>query len=424
MRRSLILPIIVVAVVVLGAGIYLFFIKGSSSVTPGSPGSTGSLPSVGTQSGGNGAAGGNSSGAGTGGTPVAGLPSANGSAKFGIVSDEPVLAYAVDPKNNAVIVEPDGKIAVITAGQANILSSSAVQNILGAAVSYDATKVFVNFGDPSNPQTSVFDLSLKAWSPLASGFMSPVWSPSDSRIAYLKTNIDGSVSLATLDVSKASNKPVVLGTFTMQDLVIGWPSKNQIVLEDRSSLYAQGGAWTFDLSKKTLTQVVTPAFGFEAAWSMTTSTTALALSSPIYGRNGNLSLINSVSLDAQPLSLLTLPSKCAFNYELPAASTAASGTSAATSTAQSAAPTPYLALYCGVPRGSNDYSVASLPDDYEQMAVFTADDFYRIHADTGGTDQVFSPGVNVDSTDLRVFNNILFFVNRYDHKLYAISLAG
>ncbi len=427
MRRSLWLPIIIVGVVVVGAAIYLFLFKGSSSVTPGSPGTTGSLPSVGTQTGSGNNGGGNTAGQGTGGAPVAGLPSANGPVKFGIVSDEPVLAYMVDAQNNVAIVEPDGKIATVSAGQVNMLSSSAVQNVLNAGVSYNSQKAFVNFGDPANPQTSIFDLTAKTWTPLPAGIMGPVWSPTDNRIAYLKNNSDGSVSLATIDVSKATNKPVLLSTFAVQDLTIGWPNKNQIILQDRPSVYAQGGAWTFDLSKKTLSRIATPVFGFEAAWSMTTSTTALVLSSPMYGRSGSLALVYPFSTSTQPLNLQTLPSKCAFNYEVPATSTAAAASTTAgssTTTAAGAAPTPYLALYCGVPRSSNDYSIAILPDDYNQMAVFTSDDFYRINTDTGVLEQIFSPGVSVDSSNPHVFNNILFFVNRYDHKLYAISLAG
>ena len=410
MNRSLILPIIIVAIIVIGAAVYVFFFRGSGSpVIPGSTGTLGALPSVGSQSGSNGSVGNNGgSNVGSGGGPVAGLPSANGSAKFGLVSNELVLAYGIDAQNNALVVEPDGKIALIAAGQANILSSSPVQSVQGAGVSYNAQKAFINFGSSTNPQTSIFTASTKAWSPLPAGLISPVWSPSDNRIAYLKNNVNGTVSLTTLDTSKATNAPVTLATFNIQDLSISWPNKSQIVIYDKSSVYAQGGAWIFNLTKKTWSNAVAPTWGFEAAWGGTTSTIALALSSAVYGQTGSLTLVTPPSTTTQPLNLATLPSKCAFNYET-------IGTSSTTP--------PYVALYCGVPRNINDYSIATLPDDYEQMSLFTDDDFYRIHLDSGVIDQVFSPGVDVDATNLRVANHILFFVNRYDNKLYAISLA-
>lgn len=65
-----------------------------------------------------------------------------------------------------------------------------------------------------------------------------------------------------------------------------------------------------------------------------------------------------------------------------------------------------------------------LPDAYGQEALFTEDAFFKVRADTGATRNLFVPTIPIDGTGLRVFNNTLFFVNRYDQKLYALSLGG
>jgi hypothetical protein len=96
-------------------------------------------------------------------------------------------------------------------------------------------------------------------------------------------------------------------------------------------------------------------------------------------------------------------------------STTKTKTSAATSTA-------YLALYCGVPRSSSGFSSARLPDDYETMALFTSDNIYKIITATGVEQVLWSDATqNVDVSDVRFFNNALFFVNRYDQKLYGLT---
>ena len=189
MRRYLYIILAVVVVLVAGAVVYFIFFNQAQPV-PGATGTPGALPAGGTQNG-------------TVGTlPSGGIATStpSASAKFGVVSGEPVFAYFVDTQNDVVIVEPDGTIARITDGQPTSLSSSKIDNLITAGFSRDGTRVLVNFGNSANPQTSIFDLAVKAWMPLAVGILSPVWSPNDHRIAYLKANTGGGETLATLDV--------------------------------------------------------------------------------------------------------------------------------------------------------------------------------------------------------------------------------
>ena len=407
MRSKIILYAgIVVAVIVVGALVWYFVFSGSGGTTTTTQtGQTGTLPSAGNQTGagtngGTASGGGASSSAGT--SVTQGLP--NGSASFGILSNEPVFDYFVDAQNNVTVVEPNGEIARIANGQPTFLSSNPVQSVLSAGFSYDGSKAFVSFGDPANPQTSIFDIATQAWTPLPVGILSPVWSPVDHRLAYM-TNANGALNVFTLDPTKASNKPVAVTSVTATDLALSWPNKNDLILSDKPSIYADGSIWLYDLTKKTLTNEVYAQFGVESVWSNATTTTGLVLSSLNYGRNGSLALMNSASSSSQPLTLNTLPSKCAFGPQV--------GTSSPAT----------LALYCAVPANASFLS-AALPDDYQKMVLFTADDFYKIDLSSGATSNLLTPVGSIDGSDLKVLNKILFFVNRYDNKLYAISLSG
>lgn len=130
------------------------------------------------------------------------------------------------------------------------------------------------------------------------------------------------------------------------------------------------------------------------------------------------------------MTFLTLPSKCAFSYQpttasttTPTSSSSSTSTPSSTVTSTSQAPTAFLALYCGIPIDPTELSIAQLPDSYDQLAFFTADAFYEINTETGAIQNIFSPTESIDASVLHVFNNTLFFVNRYDQKLYAISLS-
>ena len=61
--------------------------------------------------------------------------------------------------------------------------------------------------------------------------------------------------------------------------------------------------------------------------------------------------------------------------------------------------TPYL--YCGVPRDSETLSISHLPDDYDQMALFTSDDIYQVNLQSGAIDTVFNDqSQNFDVSDV------------------------
>jgi hypothetical protein len=80
-----------------------------------------------------------------------------------------------------------------------------------------------------------------------------------------------------------------------------------------------------------------------------------------------------------------------------------------------------LDFYCAIPRDQDTLGIARLPDEYDQKILFTNDDIYKISTIDGNSSDLLS-GQTIDATNLKIFNHILFFVNRYDQKLYAMTL--
>jgi hypothetical protein len=401
-RRLLIILSIIALLIIVGVGFYFIF---SGSKTPASPTGTqtgtGSLPNAGDQT-----------NAGSGGTTTTTSSTNTTLAKnFGVISTNPTLDYFVDAANTVTAIEPDGTIIQVVNGHAATISSIVMQNIINASFSYNGAKILVSFGDPTNPQTSVFDIAAKAWTPLKQGLLSPAWSPSDYRIAYLTNNTNGTESFATVDASKLNPAPILITGLHAQDLAVTWAAKNELVFYTKPSSFVPGSAWLFDLQKTTLTPIALEAPGLALLWSgpafvRSIAAQALEFTSGASGLGGSLALMDQSGNITQRLRFLTLPSKCSF--------------AVATSTANPSS-TPYL--FCGVPRDQDIFSTSNLPDSYNQLSLYTSDDIYRIGLQSGAVDTVFNDQTqNLDVSDVKFFNNMLFFINRYDQKLYTISL--
>lgn len=399
-KRIVIVAIVILIAIAVGSLLY-FGLLAPKAGTPGgaAAGQTGTLPAAGNQtnSPAAGTSGANSGGSSAGSDATVNLQLAK---NFGVISNEPVLDYFVTASNTVFAVEPDGKVIQVVGGNTTVLSQLAIQDVVSASFAFDGSRLLVNFGDPTNPQTSVFNLGTKAWAPMPAGWRSPVWSPTDFRILYGIVNANGTETLATADARQAKPKPVIMTTLHAQDLALAWPNKNKIALFMKPSAYAAGSAWLFDLGQLSLTPIATERSGLTVSFG---KNKALTFSAGTSGFGGHLELVDLTSAVTQRITFLTLPSKCGFG-------------GAATSTVSY--------LYCAVPRDENKLSFSRLPDDYNQMTLFTADNIYRIGLASGTIDTVFiDQSQVVDASDVTIANNTVFFVNRYDKKLYALQLG-
>jgi hypothetical protein len=405
MKKSIIALIIVAVIVIIGV-VYVVFSSPTGTPTPGTTntGQTGSLPSTGNQ---------NNPVTTTNQGSLASGTNAPLAKNFGVIANDPIIAYFVTPNNTVLAVEPTGKIIQVIGGQVTTLNSLVMNDIIHASFSYDGAKALVTFGNPAKPQTSVFDIATKAWAPMPAGWLTPVWSPSDYRIAYAIQNTNGTELIATVNAALKAPQPIILVTLHAQDLALTWPNKNQLALETKPSAYVAGTDLLLNLSTLALTPILPETAGLDVAWG---KTTGLAFTAGTSGVGGNLMLLDTAGNTLQKLSFLTPASKCAFG---------ALTTSLAATTSTKAITTSTQYLFCAVPRDQDKLKTSHLPDDYAQHALYTADDAYRINLTSGAIDTVLADQTQAwDASNIMVVNNTLFFVNRYDEKLYAAQLTA
>lgn len=406
MRRVL---LIIIILVVVAAAIFLFFLFGRGGETTPPPVGTlpGGLPPTGTitfpETGG------------AIGIPVddplqtGTQPSFSREEKFGLAANAIVEDYFVDEKGVVTLMQTDGQVARIgTGGNLTILNSTLVSNLARARFSPDGTKVFAVFGTHATPQTSVFDVSARTWAPLDPKMRNPSWAPSGSELVYFRENRDKG-SVEALDLSDLKKRPRVLLALYAEDLEPRRVGKSTVLLGEKSSERHLSSLWKFDTEKKILAPIVQNRAGLEGVWSSAGDRGLLSSVTGAAGRGLALELRDSGGQKLFDIQFQTLASKCLFG---------APGR-AATSTE-----TANESLFCAIPRG-DIANTENVLDAYRKAELLTRDDFYRIDLATGKASPVFAePGALIDASNLKIFGERLYFVNRFDQRLYSIFLGN
>ena len=331
-----------------------------------------------------------------------------------ILSQRPVHAFTVRADGTLLLAGPDGTIFELRGTTANTLSPTAIANLQTVSFSFNASKILAVFGDRSTPEVALFDVKSKTWQPFLAPATSAAWSPNDLRVAYLSQK-SGAISLNTLNVADARAKPQELTRVHFADVTLAWNLPDQILLQERASGMVAASAWNWDVKKKTLVPFAEDQRGFETRW-LPNAASGLAFIAGQRGYGGSLLLISPQGDVRETFSFLTLPRKCAFgSVPLPAELRTSSGTPSGTAITTS--------LFCAVPRDRATLESVILPDAYYKRAVFTIDDFYEINLVTGAIRTVLAdPQQSLDATNVAVSGDTLYFVNRYDQKLYSFQI--
>ena len=327
--------------------------------------------------------------------------------KFGLVSPYPASDYFISPSGTIAVIQPDGQVIKIEAGNASILSSTPIANLLSAAFSRDGKLVLASFGTSADLQASVFDVARKSWRPLPAGLRGATWAPDSASIAYFTARGSRDV-LETLDLGNTKAQPREMISLAAYDLVPRWVLPNQIFLEGKPSSLMPSSLLRFDIKKRALSFLVRDKLGLETIWDKK-GERGLGFEGSQNQNGGLLSLLDAQGRASRQLSIATLPSKCVFG--------------ASTATSSVASPSSTI-LYCAVPRSTQEFARSPLPDAYEKRALFTEDGFRAINLQSGAQTILWNdPGIILDATNIKIFGSRLYFINRLDQKLYSLSLA-
>lgn len=385
MKRPLLLALILL--LALGLVAFGYFFRSKPGTTP-SDTTTGNLPS------------GSAGGSGRTPTPPSGpgLPSG----KTQLVIDAPIISYHIDRDGGVIALKQNGTIVRMFASKQTLLSDSELVNIASAGVSPDATRVFVILQGATSKSLSVFDIATKTWKALSlpATISHAFWSPTDSRLAYT-TEDQGITTVFTIDIKAKTITPKKLFALHGDDFVFSWESPSRIFITTPPSAFAAQPIYYFDVPTQKISLFSEGKLGAEVLWGASSSS-GLLFSSATSQRGGVLSLISPSGGAIESFSFITLPHKCAFASHSSGSSTNDT-------------------LFCAVPRDIPTINRSVLPDDYLKKAILTSDAFLSINLENGVITNLYNGDSNFDAIALQPFGSSLYFVNRYDNKLYVVT---
>lgn len=289
----------------------------------------------------------------------------------------------IDKKGRVVIITSDGEKIV----NETRFNSDPESIRVGAS----GKKLAVKFKDSS---WAWMPTDSKIWNKIETpGVIDVSFSPDEEQLAYI--TYDKTLKLFVKDIGKQKKKETTLVvSLALLDRTLQWWTKDKIILSPTPSAYVSDSIVVVDIKNKTINEVVS-GFGLQIKVNQNTGD-AIISESTQQGKITKLSKITQTGRVGE-IGLITVASKCSFNNEDDD-------------------------LICSAPYEMSQKNTR-WPDDILKHAIAEKDKIYKIQK----TDQ--SIGVLLDNEEIvldvimiRKIGNNLYFINRYDDRLYQYSL--
>ena len=403
-KKIIIITVIVLCVIALGAGVYFAWKKTRTILTPpdSSPQNSVNGQSISI----NNLAGSSSDGA------VA--------SKLSVISDNTIYGYWVFNSNfsaatasstqnassaqkiqgsGVFYVGRDGIIYKVKADDADeALTSSSIENFQSLKSSLDGKRVIIKSGNSGASKFVVYNSENNIFESLPDKITAADFSPDGKKAAYFSANAGdpGKSDLITKSLIDLKQKPATLLSLYQGDFGLNWISQNKITLVPKPSAFYPASIWAVDVVKKTLSRLTSEENGLNGLivnWS-SDGKIGLQFSSSMEGRSRILNLINDQGEVMANFEFVTLPEKCFVSDPK---------------------------IYCAIPQSIPDKS--ALPDDYLKNAVYFVDSLYQIDITSNSFERIFDGNASaIDAINLNFVDGKLFFINKYDSKLYVLEL--
>ena len=286
-------------------------------------------------------------------------------------------------------IDFEGNIIKVGGSEEEVVGRVNAAPILSVLPSQSGIEAVVAFGNPHNPQFSVFNASTTEWRPLGPETRAIAWSPDGLRLASIES-INGVTSIFTSGAN--GNKGNKIMDISLVDVGLEWIYENKILITEKPSALLTGSIWVIDVKNKTI-QLAAEAKGL------------------ILKQHQNKGIMFSV-VDGFPLIELKTTDKDLPTIRLPFITLPEKCTIGDTN------------LYCAAPVNITDKIL--LPDDYLKKKFYSDDVIYEYALDKKSIRTIFrlSQDSAIDAINLKIIGDKLFFINRYDNYVYSIDLES
>lgn len=277
-------------------------------------------------------------------------------------------------------------------------SFSGIQNLLW---SLDKTKILVKTKDENgNYANYSYDIKNDSLQELSKNIYTFTWQTNADRIFY--EYYDREKNIRTLNVSDPDGKnwmkllDIPFSRITLQQI----PKTGFLSFWNSGDAYTQTKLQLMPIAGGEIKTIFENGFGADYLWNNGGDYLIVSQSESKGGQKMQLAIMNYNGGEYRNLDIPTFSSKCTWSKN---------------------GKTLFYALPSEIPENS------ILPNDYKEKKFYTADTFWKINLETGEKKRIVEIKdikERYDATDLFLNpnENILFFVNRIDKKLYKIVL--
>jgi len=321
-------------------------------------------------------------------------PSASPSSSTKVTADKQNDIYYLSNKGKVMKIESTQEIALIYESilePNKIISNPNIQ------------KIVVSSGEGVDKEWAILDPLSNSWTYLPEDTESATWSPDGKRVAYARSSGDiyvrnirdssaspSSSAKATADRQNDKQTEIKLINLNQIDGDIFWNKPNSLDIISKPTNYAPSTWIRLDITNKNAEVMQSGPAGLILNWSPDKK---MALELNVQNFSGILNIIDENGDLIQELSFLTMPQKCGWAPDV---------------------------LFCAIPRDLKTRT--RYPEDYLQNGFFSADDVFKFNLKTGEVVQIWSKEEEaLDFWNMKVVENRLLFVNRFDGKLYSLS---
>ncbi len=217
------------------------------------------------------------------------------------------------------------------------------------------------------------------------------FSPDSDKMAYLDK--EGDLNVQNYSSRLRSSQTSKILNINFKDAVLQWIVGDKIVLSSRPSAFYLNESWLIDVNRKTIAPFIS-ARGLEFNWSGNGEEAIKLEVNAAF--NPFLSLIDSENSVKANFEFSSLPDKC---FIAPAK------------------------VYCAISQSKNLMGQLIFPDDYLKRKVYFDDYIYEIDRQDNNLQLLYSSVNNaIDAYNLTAVGNEIFFINRYDGRLYDLEL--
>ena len=312
------------------------------------------------------------------------------------VTTEPVIGYWINQLDGQLYyVTAEGLIrrADAAAGAETVSSSRFVDPINRIIPSTRGDAVIIVSGETTTPVFKLFDLERRLWRVLPAGTVAASWNPTGpaAEVAFLQNTQSGVTEFGIYATSRGTVRG--RSALSLAGVDMTWMSADRIYFTERPSRLALSGAWSYSIKQKTLWQLLPRERGQWAQF-------VPGVGGFVYAAKTGNQLLEAGGAVESRIPFTTLPTKCFLERPV---------------------------VYCAVSYGG--LSLGSAPDTYLDRTSLSGDSILsfsllsqRSYRETATHLDGESSGVVVDASHLSKRGGKIYFINRYDSRVYSLDL--